>query len=63
MPLFEYECMGCGHVFEVMVMRQGSGSKPTCPECKGLNVERVWSPFSGRSEKGESCGGGVSGFR
>lgn len=49
MPLFEYECRSCGHVFEVMVKPEGSGSKPTCPECGNADLERLWSPFSGRS--------------
>ena len=63
MPLFEYECRSCGHVFEVMVKSEGSGSKPTCPECRNADLERLWSPFSGRSGKGVSCGGGTPGFR
>lgn len=63
MPLFEYECRGCGLVFEVMVKPGGSGAKPTCPDCGEADLERVWSTFSGRSQKAESCGGGVPGFR
>jgi putative FmdB family regulatory protein len=63
MPLFEYECLNCGHVFEVMVKRGGSEVKPTCPECGKADVERLWSPFSGRSGNGTSCGSTAPGFR
>ena len=63
MPLIEYECLSCGHVFEVMVKRGGSVTKPTCPECGKAEVERLWSTFSGRSGNATSCGSKVSGFR
>jgi putative FmdB family regulatory protein len=63
MPLFEYECLNCGNVFEVMVRQGGSGTAPTCPECGKADLERLWSPFLGQSGKGESCGSGVPGFR
>jgi putative FmdB family regulatory protein len=63
MPIFEYNCLNCGHIFEVMVQRGGSGSKPSCPECGQTDLERLWSPISDGRGKSGSCGDGVPGFR
>ena len=36
MPLYDYECLGCGHMFE---LRQGFDSDPEgiCPRCAGVS--------------------------
>lgn len=47
MPLYEFECRGCGHRFEALV--RGS-STPSCPACEGDNVERLLSMFAVSSE-------------
>lgn len=41
MPLYDYKCSKCGHVFEVM---QKISDEPLkyCPECKG-NIRRLIS--------------------
>ena len=64
MPIFEYKCLNCSHVFEKISQRDGSSeSRLVCPECGQTDLERLWSPISdGRTGAG-SCGGGVSGFR
>jgi putative FmdB family regulatory protein len=41
MPIYEYECRGCGRTFEKLVQR---GVEPTaCPTCEGEDFERVIS--------------------
>jgi putative FmdB family regulatory protein len=40
MPLYEYECRDCGHQFEALVRR---GDTPSCPSCKGQDLERLLS--------------------
>ena len=42
MPLYDYKCQKCGHVFEVM---QKISEEPLkfCPECKGP-IKRLISP-------------------
>jgi putative FmdB family regulatory protein len=42
MPTYEYECVQCGHVFELF---QTFGEEPVsvCPQCQG-RVRRVFYP-------------------
>ena len=42
MPIYEYECKGCGLIFEEL---QSFNDKPIkkCPECKSKKVERLIS--------------------
>ena len=47
MPIYEYECRGCRHRFEQVVL---PASTPTCPSCQGQNLERMLSIFSASSE-------------
>jgi putative FmdB family regulatory protein len=51
MPTYDYECIQCGHQFEVF---QKINDKPRsrCPECKG-KVRRLISPGSGLIFKGK----------
>ena len=48
MPLYEYKCTGCGHEFEVLILK---ASQPVaCPACAGASVERLLSMFAVSSE-------------
>jgi putative FmdB family regulatory protein len=47
MPLYEFECRGCGHRFEVLVR---DSNVPACPSCQDHNVERLPSMFAVSSE-------------
>ena len=41
MPIYEYECRGCGWTFEKLVQR---GVEPTaCPACEREDLERLIS--------------------
>lgn len=40
MPIFEYQCRGCGHEFELLVLK---GTVPACPKCQAEALERVVS--------------------
>jgi putative FmdB family regulatory protein len=64
MPLYEYECLKCGHQFEALVT---GARKPVCPKCKSEALEKRVSPigfsgvgaWGGRSSSGcGSTGGG-----
>jgi len=62
MPLYEYECSSCGHVFE---RRHGMNEEPVsrCPKCQGEIFQRI-SGGTGfiikGSGNGETVGSGSS---
>ena len=47
MPIFEYECRGCGHQFELLVLK---GTTAACPECQSQDLEQLLSGFAVSSE-------------
>ena len=49
MPIYEYECRGCGHQFELVVLPKSTAA-PACPECKSEELERLLSHFAVSSE-------------
>ncbi len=72
MPIFEYRCLECGHVMEVLHKAAGK-SNPTCEKCGSGRTEKLLSGFAvGKSratsaaceacpsgpEAGGMCGGG-----
>ena len=52
MPIYEYECRGCGHRFEQVVR---GPSAPACPACQGQDLERLLSLFAVSSESTRSA--------
>jgi putative FmdB family regulatory protein len=56
MPLYEYECQNCGHVFEVFTQRREVAAQPRCPACGKANAQRVLSSFSGKVSDSAGCG-------
>jgi putative FmdB family regulatory protein len=54
MPLFEYQCKKCGHLFEEL-QKSASDKPPKCPKCKSGRTERQLSTFSASIHEG---GGG-----
>jgi putative FmdB family regulatory protein len=61
MPIFEYQCQECGHVFEVLTRGAAGSHTATCPKCGKRDVERLLSPFTGRTSSGTGCASGPSG--
>jgi putative FmdB family regulatory protein len=47
MPIYEYECRGCGHQFELLVLKD---TVAACPECRGKKLEQLLSGFAVSSE-------------
>jgi len=51
MPIYEYECRGCGERFEALV----NGSlKASCPACHGDELEKMLSVFAVGTEGSKS---------
>src|SRR5438067_6551097 len=46
MPLFEYECRGCGSRFEYLTRGDQS---PACPSCQGVELQKLLSVFAAQS--------------
>jgi putative FmdB family regulatory protein len=63
MPIFEYECRGCGQQFEHL---SRADQTPSCPSCSGLDLQKRFSAFAvsangspsprESSEAGGGCG-------
>lgn len=43
MPLYEYECRGCGKTFEALV---DASRVPRCPGCHGEDLKKLLSVFA-----------------
>ncbi len=41
MPIYEYRCKKCSHVFELMRRLSARDDKAPCPECKSRATTRV----------------------
>ena len=54
MPLYDYRCRECGHVFEELVRTMPGPSVLECPNCGQMTALRQLSTFSTRSSGGTS---------
>lgn len=61
MPIFEYQCQQCGHLFEVLKRSQSGSQTVTCPKCGKRDAERLLSTFMGRTGSGAGCSSSSSG--
>jgi len=41
MPLYRHECESCGHRFRVLVLQDGNGELPICPQCGSPSTRRL----------------------
>jgi putative FmdB family regulatory protein len=46
MPIYEFRCNDCGHVFEELVLRASDQEDLACPRCSARRAERVLSACS-----------------
>jgi putative FmdB family regulatory protein len=56
MPIYEYLCSNCGETFERLIL--GQAAPVACPHCDGASVEKQFSTFSFRGERGIAPAGG-----
>ena len=55
MPIYEYECNGCGKKFELVLMSIKQKAQPECPKCKSTDARKLVSRvryMSGPAEEG-----------
>jgi len=66
MPIFEFRCSKCNHVFEEFVFSYNvDTSKLECPQCGEKNVQKLMSAFSssfGSTAGSQASSCGSSGF-
>lgn len=70
MPIYEFKCLACGKVFEILKLKKGDeGLSMKCPKCGSPEIERVLSTINiGPSVRGgkmkttlKSCSSGSCG--
>ena len=58
MPIYEYRCEKCGHIFDAF-QRIGEGNENlNCPECETPRPSRLISAFASTGGSGGGFGGG-----
>jgi putative FmdB family regulatory protein len=67
MPIFEFKCKNCQHVFEELVFSSNSSAEEIiCPECGEKKADKLMSAFSSSGTSSSGSGGapscGPSGF-
>jgi len=45
-PIYEYECRGCGRPVSLLVRSLGSREVPRCPRCGSAELSRLMSRFA-----------------
>ncbi len=60
MPVYDYKCLACGHVFELLAHISGDNDKYKCPVCGSYQLDRMLSAPSllrHRNSPGSTCCG------
>ena len=50
-PIFEYECQGCGYFFEKLLLVRNGGEALPCPRCQAVQTCQLMSRFSSASSE------------
>ena len=53
MPIFDFHCKTCGKEFEALVRAQDAA--PTCPSCRGVDLEKLLSGFAVSSSESRAA--------
>jgi putative FmdB family regulatory protein len=59
MPIFEYNCRGCHHSFEQIIL--SAREQVRCPKCDSSAVEKQLSVFSSPANRSEQTAGAPAG--
>jgi len=52
MPIFEFECLECGAVFEKLVWKTSPEPELACPRCGARKLEEKLSAFASPAKSG-----------
>ncbi|WP_082863451.1 FmdB family zinc ribbon protein [Thermodesulfatator autotrophicus] len=61
MPIYEFVCKDCRHIFESLCFSSRDVESVRCKRCGSKNVSKLVSTFSSRVSGTPSFGGGFSG--
>ena len=59
MPIFEFRCIKCGEMVELLVMNSAEKVEMKCKKCGGENLERVLSTTNFAVKSGGAGGPGI----
>lgn len=60
MPIYDYKCLVCGKVFELLTSCFGDSKTPACPDCGNRDLERMISApalLKNATKSGTTCCG------
>jgi putative FmdB family regulatory protein len=43
MPIYEFRCLSCNHIFEILSVARDAADGVRCPQCGGEEAERLIS--------------------
>ena len=46
MPIYEFRCSSCDHVFEELIFRKSELEELVCPSCEATEVSQQMSTFA-----------------
>ena len=46
MPIYEFRCVGCGHVQEMLIFKSADPVEMKCEQCQGEVLDRIMSSTS-----------------
>ena len=46
MPIYEFKCSQCAHLFDELVPMNTEGERLTCPRCGSVGAKRLVSAFA-----------------
>ncbi|MCP4343844.1 MAG: zinc ribbon domain-containing protein [Desulfobulbaceae bacterium] len=54
MPIYEYKCNSCDHIFEILTTSSKADENVQCSKCKSEKVNKIMSAGSFRLNSGSS---------
>lgn len=60
MPIYEYKCTKCDHIFEILFRSSNERIAVACPSCKSSKVDRQMSVFGGKIGNTSAGGAGCA---
>ena len=60
MPIYEFRCLKCQNVFELLVLNDAEDAEMRCPNCSSEDFQRVMSAASYTMGGGTGAGSGAS---